>query len=74
MGIGTGEIIMLVVIVLIVFSASRMGALGNAVGRFVYSFRKAANGQGVVDVKATPKAQLAKGTSEAESIAGQRKD
>ncbi|MFO0594210.1 MAG: twin-arginine translocase TatA/TatE family subunit [Myxococcaceae bacterium] len=73
MGIGTGELIMLVVIVLIVFSASRMSALGNALGRFVYSFKKASAGDGFVDVKphevkpGQPRS-LEKGTVDAEVI------
>ena len=50
MHLGLGELIMLVVIVLIVFSASRMSALGNAVGKFVYSFKKASRGQDLIDV------------------------
>ena len=53
MNVGTGEIIMLVIILVIVFSASQMGALGNAIGRFVYSFKKASQGDGFVDGKAT---------------------
>lgn len=66
MGLGTGEIIMLVAILLIVFSASRMSALGNAVGRFVYSFKKASQGDGFVDVK--PTRTLEKGTVDAEVL------
>jgi sec-independent protein translocase protein TatA len=50
---GTGEIITLVVVALFIFSASRMGALGNALGKFVYSFKKASTGNDLVDV--TPK-------------------
>lgn len=50
MHMGLGEVIMLVVIVLIVFSASRMGTLGNAIGKFVYSFKKAAHGNDLIDV------------------------
>jgi sec-independent protein translocase protein TatA len=50
MHLGFGELIMLAVIVLIVFSASRMSALGNAVGKFVYSFKKASRGQDLIDV------------------------
>jgi sec-independent protein translocase protein TatA len=53
MNFGTGEIIMLGVILVIVFSASQMGALGNALGRFVHSFKKASQGEGFVDGKAT---------------------
>lgn len=71
MSIGTGETIMLVIIVLIVFSASRMGTLGNAVGRFVYSFKKASKGEGFVDVK--PSSKIEKGTVDAEIIRDSKK-
>jgi sec-independent protein translocase protein TatA len=54
MGLGLGEIIVLGFILAIVFSASRMGQLGNAVGKFVYSFRKASRGEDFVDVKPLP--------------------
>jgi sec-independent protein translocase protein TatA len=66
-GLGSGEIITLVIIMLIVFSASRMGVLGNALGRFVYSFKKASQGEGFVDVKPTA-TRLEKGTVDAEVI------
>jgi sec-independent protein translocase protein TatA len=49
--IGTGELIFLLAILAIVFSASRMSALGNALGKFVYSFKKAKAGEGFVDAK-----------------------
>ncbi len=67
-GIGSGELIMLAIIILIVFSASRMGSLGNAIGRFVHSFKKASQGEGFVDVK--PSSKLEKGTIEGEIIEG----
>jgi sec-independent protein translocase protein TatA len=70
MNVGTGEIIMLVIILVIVFSASQMGALGNAIGRFVYSFKKASQGHGFVDGKATriDKPPREKGSEDAEII------
>lgn len=55
MNIGWGELIMLAIIIAIIFSASRMGALGNAIGKFVYSFKKASKGDGFIDVKPTAK-------------------
>ena len=61
--LGTGELLTLAITILIVFSASRMGQLGNAIGRFVYSFKKAAKGDDVVDV--TPK-RLERGTEDAQ--------
>jgi sec-independent protein translocase protein TatA len=54
MGLGTGEIIIIAFVVVVIFSASRMGQLGNAIGKFVYSFKRAARGNDLVDV--TPKA------------------
>ena len=53
-GLGTGEIIILAFVLVVIFSASRMGQLGNAVGKFVYSFKRASRGDDLVDV--TPKA------------------
>ena len=54
MRLGTGELIVILFVIVVVFSASRMGALGNAIGKFVYSFRKAAKGQDFIDVKRVP--------------------
>lgn len=71
MNVGMGEIIMLAIILVIVFSASRMGVLGNAVGRFVHSFRKASQGDGFIDVQAKPK--LEKGSEDAQIIDGSSK-
>jgi sec-independent protein translocase protein TatA len=50
MSVGPGELLMLVVIVAIIFSASRMSSLGNALGKFVYSFKKASHGDAFIDI------------------------
>jgi sec-independent protein translocase protein TatA len=46
---GVGEILVIVFVLVLVFSASRMGQLGNALGKFVHSFKKAARGEDFVD-------------------------
>jgi sec-independent protein translocase protein TatA len=51
MQIGTAEIVVLVIVMAIVFSASRMSALGNALGKFIHSFKKASQGDGFVEGK-----------------------
>ncbi|MBL9038960.1 MAG: twin-arginine translocase TatA/TatE family subunit [Archangium sp.] len=51
--LGTGELLTLACVAVIVFSASRMGQLGNAIGRFMYSFRRASKGDDVIDVTPT---------------------
>ncbi|MCI0572563.1 MAG: twin-arginine translocase TatA/TatE family subunit [Myxococcaceae bacterium] len=54
MGLGLGEVIVLVCILVFILSASQLSRLGNALGKFVYSFRKAAKGEDFVDVKPLP--------------------
>jgi len=54
MRLGIGEIIVIVFVIVVVFSASRMAALGNSLGKFIYSLRKAAKGQDFIDVKRIP--------------------
>lgn len=51
--IGAGELLFLALVLIIVFSASRMSAIGNALGKFVHSFKKASKGEGFVDGKHT---------------------
>lgn len=51
MSFGVGEIVVIVFVLVVVFSASRMGQLGNAVGKFVYSFKKASRGEDFVDAR-----------------------
>jgi sec-independent protein translocase protein TatA len=65
--VGFGELLVIGFVLLVVLSASRMAALGNAVGKFVYSFRKAARGEGFVDAKARTLPH-----SEAETIEAER--
>lgn len=50
MSMGLGEIVVLGVILTLILSASRLSRLGNALGKFVYSFRKASRGEDFVDV------------------------
>ncbi|HLT29324.1 MAG TPA: twin-arginine translocase TatA/TatE family subunit [Myxococcaceae bacterium] len=53
MNMGLGEIVVLGVILTLILSASRLSRLGNALGKFVYSFRKASRGEDFVDVTPT---------------------
>jgi sec-independent protein translocase protein TatA len=62
--VGFGELLVIGFVLLVVLSASRMAALGNAVGKFVYSFRKAARGEGFVEGRARTLPQAEAETSE----------
>lgn len=67
---GVGEILMIVAILIIIFSASRMGQLGNALGKFVYSFKKAAKGDDLVDGSVK---KLERGSEDGEVVDGEKK-
>jgi sec-independent protein translocase protein TatA len=57
LGLRLGEVLFIGFILVVVFSAARMGQLGNAMGRFVYSFKKAAKGQDFVDARPLPRSK-----------------
>ncbi len=69
MRLGIGEIIVIVFVIVVVFSASRMASLGNSLGKFIYSFRKAAKGQDFIDVKRIPDGSRVKGANPPEDAA-----
>lgn len=64
---GIGEIIIIALVLVLVFSASRMGQLGNALGKFVHSFKKAARGEDFVDAaRASTRLEQRRGPQRAE--------
>jgi sec-independent protein translocase protein TatA len=66
LGLRPGELLFIGFILVVVFSAARMGQLGNAVGKFVYSFKKASKGEDLVDAKTLPRAKRGQDVSDAD--------
>jgi sec-independent protein translocase protein TatA len=66
LGLRLGEIIVLGFILLVVFSAARMGQLGNALGKFVYSFKKASKGEDLVNANSKSLTSTRRGSTDAE--------
>lgn len=54
-GLGIGELLIILVIVLIVFGAGRLPEVGDAVGRTIRSYRKAVKTPDEIDI--TPKTE-----------------
>ena len=52
MGLGTGEIILIVVVVMLVFGATKLPQLGDGLGRAIGSFKRAVSGANEVVVSA----------------------
>lgn len=53
MGLGTGEIILIILVVMIVFGASKLPQLGDGLGRAIKNFKRAV--QGGSEIEVTPK-------------------
>ncbi|WP_305045918.1 twin-arginine translocase TatA/TatE family subunit [Geoalkalibacter sp.] len=52
-GLGTTELIIILVLVLIIFGAGRLPDIGNALGRGIRNFKKAVDANDEIDI--TPK-------------------
>lgn len=64
-GMGFGELIVILLILVVVFGAGKLGDLGGDVGRAIRNFRKAMNEPDAIDV--TPKDEAKKETTEKKS-------
>jgi sec-independent protein translocase protein TatA len=62
------EILFVAAVVLIIMSASRMSAIGNALGKFVYSFKKASKGDGFIDAKVVSRTGSARQIEDAQIV------
>ena len=50
MGLGTGEIILIFLVVMVVFGASKLPQLGDGLGRAIKNFKRAVNSANEIDV------------------------
>jgi sec-independent protein translocase protein TatA len=66
MGFGFSELIVILIIVLIVFGANKLPAIGDALGRSIKNFKRASSGAEELDV--TPKKpEISEGQGKASS-------
>jgi len=54
MGLGFGEIVLILFVVLLVFGAGRLPTLGDSMGKALRNFKKSATGQNEIDVTPPP--------------------
>ena len=69
-GLGFGELMLILLIVVVVFGAGKLGDVGGDLGRAIRNFRKAMSEPDAIDV--TPKKDEAKG-EDAEKEEGEAK-
>jgi len=65
MGLGTGEIILIFVVVMVVFGASKLPQLGDGLGRAIKNFKRAV--QGASEIEVAPKKPEIDGAGKAEN-------
>jgi sec-independent protein translocase protein TatA len=63
MGLGTGEIILIFLVVMVVFGASKLPQLGDGLGRAIKNFKRAVNSGNEIEV--SPKKPEIDGSSQA---------
>jgi sec-independent protein translocase protein TatA len=64
MGLGTGEIILIFVVVMVVFGASKLPQLGDGLGRAIKNFKRAVSS--VNEIEVSPKKTEIDGSSQPE--------
>jgi len=64
MGLGTGEIILIFLVVMVVFGASKLPQLGDGLGRAIKNFKRAVTSANEIEV--TPKKPEIDGSSQAD--------
>jgi sec-independent protein translocase protein TatA len=50
MGLGMGELLVILVIVIVIFGAGKLPQIGDALGRSIKNFKRASAGQDEIDV------------------------
>jgi sec-independent protein translocase protein TatA len=62
MGLGTGEIILIFIVVMVIFGSTKLPQLGDGLGRAIKNFKRAVSSQNEIDVSAK-KPELKKNAS-----------
>jgi len=63
MGLGVGEILLILFVVLLVFGAGRLPQLGDSLGKALKNFKKAATSQHEIDVTPRDRPAEVQGTT-----------
>jgi sec-independent protein translocase protein TatA len=73
MGIGTPELIIVLIIVVLVFGSTKLPQLGDGLGRAIKNFKRSVAGQNELEVSPKAKKDKAEIASDAPSSGGEKK-
>ena len=68
-GMGFGELVLILVIVVVVFGATKLPQLGDGLGKAIKNFKRAVNAQNEIDVSPNAQSKKAELGEEAEHAA-----
>ena len=71
MGLGTGEIILIFIVIMVVFGSTKLPQLGDGLGKAIKNFKRAVGGQNEIDV--SPKKTELKDSETATVASGEKK-
>jgi sec-independent protein translocase protein TatA len=69
---GMGELLIILLIVLLIFGAGKLPAIGDALGRSIKNFKRGASGDGEIEVSKKPEVEA--GTRRSELRSPQKDD
>ena len=69
---GMGELLIILVIVLLIFGAGKLPAIGDALGRSIKNFKRGASSEGEIEV--SKKQEVEAGSRRSELRAGEEED
>ena len=73
-GMGFGELMLVLVIVVVVFGAQKLPQLGDGLGKAIKNFKRAVNSHDEIDVSPSKKSELGDDADKPGKIADQRVD
>jgi len=62
-GLGLGELVVILLIVLVIFGAGRLPQVGDALGKAIKNFKRSSNGEDALDVTPPRQGSLPEGRS-----------
>ncbi len=71
MGLGTGEIILILVVVMVIFGSTKLPQLGDGLGKAIKNFKRSVGGQNEIEVAPKDKSRELKGDPIADPRVGE---
>lgn len=69
-GMGFGELVLILIIVVVVFGATKLPQLGDGLGKAIKNFKRSVNAQNEIDVSPSASGSKSAGKSELDEDAG----